>query len=337
MRSGPRAGRNACVGWISCMCASWRPHVTPANDYIGSGSIRPTGPRTTPQSTVPTSCYGDAPTPFARSARALGPAPVGNPYHCGPPLSPAWFGQHWVIMPGAEALSLVVHSRSTGIAKRPAQSFGAVAAAVLLLAGDRLARGRRRGSDEAAGRLRRTAYCHAEDDDLLQRSPTATGRDLPPDYVRVLIDGIRPCHGGDGGTDWKQGVDHHFATKLPVGVHDVAFEAADTRRFTDAADGGTVTIEDPPPPPTPAPTPVPRRRRRPLRRRSRHRSLPSRPARRRPRPRMRNRRRPRMRPDFQRRGAAPTRARTAPRSVARFHRRRFTGQRFTGQRFARRP
>ena len=80
-----------------------------------------------------------------------------------------------------------------------------------------------------------------------------------PDYVRVLIDGSAHAMSGDGGTDWKQGVGHRFTTKLPVGVHEIAFEAADTRRFIATADGGTVTIEDPPPPPapTPVPTPVP--------------------------------------------------------------------------------
>jgi hypothetical protein len=80
-----------------------------------------------------------------------------------------------------------------------------------------------------------------------------------PAYVRVVIDGSAHAMAGDGGTDWKHGVEHHFAIRLPEGVHEIAFEAADTRRFTAAADGGTVTIEDPPPPPppTPAPTPVP--------------------------------------------------------------------------------
>jgi hypothetical protein len=77
-----------------------------------------------------------------------------------------------------------------------------------------------------------------------------------PDYVRVLIDGSAHAMSGDGGTDWKQGVGHRFTAKLPVGVHEIVFEAADTRRFIATADGGTITIEDPPPP-TPAPTPVP--------------------------------------------------------------------------------
>jgi hypothetical protein len=78
-----------------------------------------------------------------------------------------------------------------------------------------------------------------------------------PDYVRVLIDGSAHDMSDDGGTDWKGGVAHRFTTTLPVGAHDIAFEASDTRRFTAWADGGTVTIKDPPPPPTPAPTPEP--------------------------------------------------------------------------------
>jgi hypothetical protein len=78
-----------------------------------------------------------------------------------------------------------------------------------------------------------------------------------PEYVRVLIDGSAHAMSGDGGTNWKQGVEHHYSTTLAVGVHEIAFEAADTRRFTAAADGGTVTIADPPPP-TPSPTPAPK-------------------------------------------------------------------------------
>ena len=79
----------------------------------------------------------------------------------------------------------------------------------------------------------------------------------PPQYVRVLIDGTAHAMAADGGTDWKAGVVHRFATKLPVGTHTIAFEAADTRRFAGAADGGTITIEAPAPPSTPAPTPRP--------------------------------------------------------------------------------
>ena len=81
-----------------------------------------------------------------------------------------------------------------------------------------------------------------------------------PAYVRVVIDGAAHKMTGDGGNDWKGGVGHHFATKLPVGTHDVSFVAADTRKFTDAVDGGTVTISvpTPTPDPTPAPTPTPK-------------------------------------------------------------------------------
>jgi hypothetical protein len=63
-------------------------------------------------------------------------------------------------------------------------------------------------------------------------------------------------HGG--ATDWKNGVLYTFTSKLPVGTHTVSFDAADTRRFSDTAAGGTVTISAPPTPaPTPAPTPKP--------------------------------------------------------------------------------
>ena len=78
-----------------------------------------------------------------------------------------------------------------------------------------------------------------------------------PAYVRVVIDGAAHEMTGDGGDDWKGGVGHHFATKLPVGTHDVSFVAADTRKFTDEVDGGTVTISVPTPTPDPTPTPTP--------------------------------------------------------------------------------
>jgi len=81
-----------------------------------------------------------------------------------------------------------------------------------------------------------------------------------PAYVRVVIDGTAHAMTGDGGDDWKGGVGHRFATKLPVGTHHVSFVAADTRKFTDAVDGGTVKISVPTPipDPTPAPTPKPK-------------------------------------------------------------------------------
>jgi hypothetical protein len=78
-----------------------------------------------------------------------------------------------------------------------------------------------------------------------------------PAYVRVVIDGVAHAMKGDGGDDWKGGVGHHFATKLAIGTHDISFVAADTRKFTDAVDGGTVTISVPTPTPDPTPTPKP--------------------------------------------------------------------------------
>ncbi len=77
-----------------------------------------------------------------------------------------------------------------------------------------------------------------------------------PDHVNVLIDGVAHAMSGEG-MSWKKGVLHEFATKLPVGTYTITFEAADDRKFSDAVDGGTLTIKAPPPPPTPAPTPKP--------------------------------------------------------------------------------
>jgi hypothetical protein len=76
-----------------------------------------------------------------------------------------------------------------------------------------------------------------------------------PEYVRVLIDGTPHKMAGTG-TDWKKGVVHRYSAKLPVGVHKIAYQAIDTRKFSGTAAGGTVTISAPPPP-TPAPTPKP--------------------------------------------------------------------------------
>jgi hypothetical protein len=79
-----------------------------------------------------------------------------------------------------------------------------------------------------------------------------------PAWVRVVIDGVAHNMTGDGGDDWKKGVGHHFATKLPAGTHKVSFAAADTRKFTDKVNGGTVKIAVPTTPtPTPSPKPTP--------------------------------------------------------------------------------
>jgi hypothetical protein len=78
-----------------------------------------------------------------------------------------------------------------------------------------------------------------------------------PDYVRVRIDGTAHEMTGDGGDDWKQGVGYRYATTLAAGVHQVVFEGMDKDRFSDSADGGTVTIVAPTPAPTPTPTPKP--------------------------------------------------------------------------------
>jgi len=77
-----------------------------------------------------------------------------------------------------------------------------------------------------------------------------------PDHVTVIVDGTAHAMHGDGGSNWKQGVRHTWSAKLAIGVHTVSFEAADTRKFSDAIDWGSVTISAPPPP-SPTPTPPP--------------------------------------------------------------------------------
>src|SRR5262245_5061031 len=78
-----------------------------------------------------------------------------------------------------------------------------------------------------------------------------------PAYVRVVIDGHPHDMTSNGGDDWKQGVGHHYATTLATGTHNVAFVAADTRKFNNEVSGGTITITITPPAPTPTPHPTP--------------------------------------------------------------------------------
>ena len=61
-----------------------------------------------------------------------------------------------------------------------------------------------------------------------------------------------------GSTDWHDGVEYTWTTKLPAGTHAIDFTAADTRKFTDRVGAGSVTIEAPAPSPTPTPTPTPK-------------------------------------------------------------------------------
>ena len=79
-----------------------------------------------------------------------------------------------------------------------------------------------------------------------------------PAYVRVVIDGRAHDMTSDGSDNWKQGVLHHYATKLPAGKHGVEFVAADTRKFNNQVSGGSITITIAAPTPTPTPTPKPK-------------------------------------------------------------------------------
>ena len=79
----------------------------------------------------------------------------------------------------------------------------------------------------------------------------------PPDYVRVVIDGVAHEMTGTG-TSWKSGVRFSYATKLPLGTHAISFEGRDREKFVDTIAGASVVIAWPPSPtPTPAPTPKP--------------------------------------------------------------------------------
>ncbi len=80
----------------------------------------------------------------------------------------------------------------------------------------------------------------------------------PPDEIVVIVDGVNHAMTGDGSANWKQGVHYTWSTALAVGSHVFSFAAVNRGRFTDAVDGGTITITAlPPPSPTPTPTPKP--------------------------------------------------------------------------------
>ena len=77
-----------------------------------------------------------------------------------------------------------------------------------------------------------------------------------PGYVRVVV-GSTTFPMSATGSDWKQGVVFTVQTTLPVGTASVRFEAKDTEKFVDTAEGGSVTIGQPDPTPTPTPDPTP--------------------------------------------------------------------------------
>ena len=79
-------------------------------------------------------------------------------------------------------------------------------------------------------------------------------QDLPPDYVRVVVNGVTYAMHASG-SDWKAGVVFSVRTTVHAGSGDVRFEARDSEKFVDTTDGGTISIS---PAPTPAPTPTPK-------------------------------------------------------------------------------
>lgn len=80
-------------------------------------------------------------------------------------------------------------------------------------------------------------------------------RDREPEYVRVVIGGVTREMSAITELEWRAGVRFRWAGTLPVGEHDVRFEAADWEKFVDTLDAGTITIALPPPPETPKPRP----------------------------------------------------------------------------------
>ena len=82
-----------------------------------------------------------------------------------------------------------------------------------------------------------------------------------PEHVTVFVDGVGHAMRSTGGTNWKSGVVNRWSTTLAVGTHRVSFSAESRDKFSDTADGGTVTITVAPsstPKPAPDPTPTPR-------------------------------------------------------------------------------
>jgi hypothetical protein len=67
-----------------------------------------------------------------------------------------------------------------------------------------------------------------------------------PAYVRVLIDGApRGMRVADSRIDYHAGVRYRLVTTLALGKHQIAFTAADARKFSDTVKAGTVTIANP--------------------------------------------------------------------------------------------
>ncbi len=89
-----------------------------------------------------------------------------------------------------------------------------------------------------------------------------------PDRVSLLVDGAAVAmHAPGSDTSWKDGVRYQVSRVLVVGSHVVAFEAADTRKFSDTLGAGSVVVQaagaggttgsTPPPSTTPRPSPSP--------------------------------------------------------------------------------
>ena len=165
--------------------------------------------------------------------------------------------QHRVIMPGAEALSLVVHPRSPDDREAPGRSSVRLPPSLCSCSRSPSRRARSRGrrslfdvsvrARAARRRRRRSTFAVT----YINREGSA------PAYVRVHIDDVADDMIGDGGTTGRKASATDMRRSCRSGFTRSSFEAEDTRKFRATAHGGIVAILGPVSTPGPTPTPTP--------------------------------------------------------------------------------
>lgn len=158
---------------------------------------------------------------------------------------------HRVSEPGGGIIVSIVHRTAAGGSRRAALALAsAVLLLVALVAPAWAVSGPTRLLDPdvpAAGRS----------DQSIVVSVTYRNREgSAPDHVHAIVDGTPRAMRAQG-SDWKKGVRFTLGLSLSPGSHRVSFEAADTGKFSDAIEGGTIAVAAPPAAATPAPTPRP--------------------------------------------------------------------------------
>src|SRR5436190_4517269 len=196
-----------------------------------------------------------------RAHRARGTIPrldrrsVGHPYHCDRFGRRGRLPQHGPMCPFAEAVQRVSNERRTRN-RRPIATLAVALWVALLVVLANVAPALAVEGPTKLDNQKVSPRSGSPSTTIVFEVRYRNREGSAPDHINVLIDGTAHRMTGDGST-WKQGVVVRWSGTLPVGAHSVRFEAADTRKFTDAVDGGSVTITKPTPTPTPTPKPTP--------------------------------------------------------------------------------